>query len=435
MKRRAEYPDLHVYHYAPYEPSAMKRLMGEHHTRESEIDELLRGEVFVDLYAVVRSAVRIGSESYSLKQVEKLYMQRPAGEVMDGGGSIVAYEQYLEHGEQQTLDEIEELQRGRLPVDARPARLVGGSSDRSRGAVRPDPAARGARRQRAESVTERELVVAALSDQLLADASDDELHPRWLLAQMLDWHRREAKPDWWMFFARQKMSDDELLDDRECISGLTYVGDVEQVKRSTVQRYAFAPQDHKFKVGETPCDPVNGERTGEVMAVDDVAGTIDLKRGPKALDGAHPQALIPSPPIDNTVAEAAIQRLAEHVIAHGLHAPGPYRAALDLLLRTRRDPDAGPFDRSYLAIQGPPGSGKTTKGAELIVELVQAGKRVGITAHSHAVIGNLLEAVAKRGADMRALQKAKDHQRCRDGIAECTDAPRGGRGRGTRSST
>ena len=149
MKRRADYPDLHVYHYAPYEPSAMKRLMGEHHTRESEIDELLRGEVFVDLYAVVRSAVRIGSESYSLKQVEKLYMQRPAGEVMDGGGSIVAYEQYLEHGEQQTLDEIEEYNEDDCAVDARPARLVGGASDRSRGAVRPDSAARGARRRRA----------------------------------------------------------------------------------------------------------------------------------------------------------------------------------------------------------------------------------------------------------------------------------------------
>jgi hypothetical protein len=107
MKRRADHPELHVYR-SPYEPSAMKRLMGAHHTREHEVDELLRGEVFVDLYAVVRAGVRIGTESYSLKQVEKLYMQRPAGEVMDGGGSIVAYEQYLEHREQKTLDEIEE---------------------------------------------------------------------------------------------------------------------------------------------------------------------------------------------------------------------------------------------------------------------------------------------------------------------------------------
>src|SRR5262249_24114671 len=77
-------------------------------------------------------------------------------------------------------------------------------------------------------------------------------------------------------------------------------------------------------------------------------------------------------------------------------------------------------DRSYLAIQGPPGSGKTTKGAELIVELVEQGKRVGITAHSHAVIGNLIEAVGKRGAAVTVLQKAEDHQRCQDGIVEGT---------------
>ena len=38
---------------------------------------------------------------------------------------------------------------------------------------------------------------------------------------------------------------------------------------------------------------------------------------------------------------------------------------------------------------------------------MQAGKRVGITAHSHAVIGNLLEAVAKRGTEVRVLQKAE----------------------------
>jgi uncharacterized protein len=132
--------------------------------------------------------------------------------------------------------------------------------------------------------------------------------------------------------------------------------------------------------------------------------------------------LIPQPPVNTGILENAITRVAEHVIEHGLHAPGPYRAALDLLLRTRRDPSDGPFDRSYLAIQGPPGSGKTTKGAELIVELVKEGKRVGITAHSHAVIGNLLEAVGKRGASVRALQKAEDHQRCWDGIVECTDS-------------
>ena len=41
--RREEYPDLHIYHYAPYEPGALKRLMGRYATREDEVDRMLRG--------------------------------------------------------------------------------------------------------------------------------------------------------------------------------------------------------------------------------------------------------------------------------------------------------------------------------------------------------------------------------------------------------
>ena len=59
-ERRAEYPDMHVYHYAAYEPSTLARLMGAHATREEEVDELLRGEVFVDLLQVVRQGLRAG---------------------------------------------------------------------------------------------------------------------------------------------------------------------------------------------------------------------------------------------------------------------------------------------------------------------------------------------------------------------------------------
>ena len=41
-ERRRRYPDLHVYHYAAYERTALRRLMGEHSTREDEIDDWLR---------------------------------------------------------------------------------------------------------------------------------------------------------------------------------------------------------------------------------------------------------------------------------------------------------------------------------------------------------------------------------------------------------
>src|SRR3954454_11257363 len=420
QERRAEHPDLHVYHYAPYETTAVKRLMGTHHTREADVDEWLRAEVFVDLYAVVRAAVRIGAESYSLKQVEHLYLERDAGEVMNAADSIVEYEAYLDDHSPARLDAIERYNEEDCRSTLELHRWLEHQRADADTQWGPIPRAEAKDGTAPESVTEREAIVADLSERLIADAPDDEYPARWLLAQMLEWHRREAKPDWWMYFARQHLSDDQLFDDRECISGVRFEAEVGEVDRSVIYRYRFTPQDHKFRVGSKPHDATTGKGMGEVVAIDDVDGWIELKRGRTNGPVLHPTALMPGPPVDSGPLERAIQRVAEHVIEHGLHAPGPYRAALDLLLRKQRDPDSRPFHESFLAIQGPPGSGKTTRGAELIVELVQAGKRVGITAHSHAVIGNLIEAVGERGAEISMLQKAEDHQRCWDGIVECT---------------
>src|SRR5439155_16469595 len=93
--RRREDPGMHVYHYAAYEPSTLARLMGAHATREDEIDELLRGEVLVDLLQVVRQAVRAGVESYSLKEVEKLFFTRHA-EVSSGNEAMLEFERWLD---------------------------------------------------------------------------------------------------------------------------------------------------------------------------------------------------------------------------------------------------------------------------------------------------------------------------------------------------
>ena len=106
--RRRENPGLHIYHYAPYEPSAVKRLMGLHGTREDEVDGLLRDSVFVDLYRVLKQSVQVSTDSYSLKKIEALYMERASGEVMSAASSIVAYEEYLEVGDPGLLESIAE---------------------------------------------------------------------------------------------------------------------------------------------------------------------------------------------------------------------------------------------------------------------------------------------------------------------------------------
>ncbi len=73
MARWEACPDLHIYHYVPYEPAALKRLMGRYASREEEIDRMLRAGLFVDLYQVVRHAVRTSVESYSIKQLEPFF--------------------------------------------------------------------------------------------------------------------------------------------------------------------------------------------------------------------------------------------------------------------------------------------------------------------------------------------------------------------------
>src|SRR5207237_4834932 len=106
IDRLIRFPNLHVYHYAAYEPNALKWLASTYTTREAEVDRLLRGRVLVDLYRVVRQSVRIGTESYSLKELESLYRGKRSTEIVDADGSIVAYEDWLESRDQRLLDEI-----------------------------------------------------------------------------------------------------------------------------------------------------------------------------------------------------------------------------------------------------------------------------------------------------------------------------------------
>ncbi|HYN62972.1 MAG TPA: TM0106 family RecB-like putative nuclease, partial [Candidatus Limnocylindrales bacterium] len=91
---RAE-PEMHVYHYAAYERGRMGMLSTRHATREAEVDRMLRGELFVDLYKVVRQGLRIGLESYSIKKLEPLYALRREAALKEAGSSVVAYERYI----------------------------------------------------------------------------------------------------------------------------------------------------------------------------------------------------------------------------------------------------------------------------------------------------------------------------------------------------
>jgi len=96
--RRERYPDMHVYHYANYERAALLKLAGNYGVGEEEVDDLLRENVLVDLYPMVRNAIRVGAGSYSLKYLEPLYMgtELRTGDVTTASDSIVMYDRYCE---------------------------------------------------------------------------------------------------------------------------------------------------------------------------------------------------------------------------------------------------------------------------------------------------------------------------------------------------
>jgi uncharacterized protein len=242
------------------------------------------------------------------------------------------------------------------------------------------------------------------------------------------------------------MTAEELVADREAIGELRHLGAADPEARPGVHRYAFDPaQDHKLPVGREVADPRTRRIAGTLVDLDAAHGTLELRRSAKA--GEHPAALVPPAPIPSTVLQQALLSLADHVATHGTDGPGPWRAARELLLR--RPPrllgagraalvepgeDAGDalvrlaraLDGSCLPVQGPPGSGKTHHGARAIVELVRRGKRVAITAPSHAAITNLLDEVCVRageaGVALRALQRA--------GQDQCSTAPQVARAEG-----
>jgi RecA/RadA recombinase len=161
----------------------------------------------------------------------------------------------------------------------------------------------------------------------------------------------------------------------------------------------------------------------------------------------HPGDLIPGGPIPTTEQRNALRRVASSVVEHGIDGAGPYRAIRDLLMRKpprtggrttagRLVDDGEEGDEAvvriggllrdgYLAVQGPPGSGKTRAAAKLAVALVDAGKTVGITANSHSVITNLLDEICQRadtaGVQLRASQKADLDQVCGHQAVTCRE--------------
>jgi len=335
---------------------------------------------------VVRQGLRISQPSYSIKKLEAFYMDERETDVAEGGDSILAFEGFLDSGDRGLLEAIERYNDD----DCRSTWLLHGwLLDRRAQAIerfgreipwRQPPEAR---EPASQPGTEVEELRAALTQGVAEERPDrdDDAQAVWLLAQLLDYHRREEKPVWWAYFDRLEADEEQLVErDSEAIGGLA-----EDVRvaprplprpaRSLIHTLSFPPQDHKVSPGEY-VDPAT-EKSVNVERVDDGEGLLEIRRATNLRQEPLPRGLIPGGPYKTYEQRGALRRLGRDVVDRGLDADGRYEA-LRRILRcdpprtTARSPGgalqddgfdleeakrivAG-LDGSHLFVQGPPGS-------------------------------------------------------------------------------
>jgi predicted RecB family nuclease len=454
----AKFPNMHVYHYAPYEPSAFKRLMGRFATREHELDNLLRSEKFVDLYAVIRQGLRVGTERYSIKNLEPLYSFQRAVQLLDANRCLRVMEQALELNAAETVpsDVRQAVERYNRDDCVSTLRLRDWLE-----VLRADHIARGNEiprpkppESKVQLLTEREERVAVLRTKLLTGLPETradrtgEQQARWLLAYTLDYHRREDKAVWWEYYRLRDLPEEELYDEPQAIAGMTFVARVDQKLHAKTRkptgtvtdRYSFPVQEMEIERGELRLK--DETILGKVVGVDRVARTVDVQKGPTQAE-VHPADVFEFTYIRTEVLENSICSIAESVIedqSANWSKSAHHAASRALLLALAPQLRSGTFgapasddviahlrksvlslESSVLPVQGPPGAGKTYAGSEMICALAAAGKKIGIAATSHKVIRNLLNAVAvaatRHGITIALGHKVDDEDAQPSGIA------------------
>jgi predicted RecB family nuclease len=410
--RRLLYPGMHVYHYNHTERSSLERLALEHHAGEFELAELVETGLFVDLFRVVTKAMQIGVESYGLKSIELLTSFERSHDIDQGAGAVVEYDAYCNDRDQTRLTRIarynEDDVRATLAlrdwlVTQRPAELPW------RSAVLP-PAIE------AEKVDD-------LVDQLRAFGPGT---PEYLAGDMTGYWRRERKAAVSAMMGLGTQDTSELLLDPNAITGLIPLGGETLLTptgrpgKHPGMRFRFPDQEVSADFDPAASRGANvmyscGDAAlqfAEIVSLDAASREVVLRwKEVNAELGITPTTVVLDTWVSPRPKPDAFKAFAVEVA--GCDPAASARTAL-----LRRDlpnfasgsgPLGGHFtdglreimgwaphlQNSCVSVQGPPGTGKTYTGAHIVHALVRSGRRVGITAMSHAAIDNLLAQTSK----------------------------------------
>lgn len=428
IARWEKFPDMHIYHYAPYEPTAIKRLSTKCAVFEAQVDRLLRAELFIDLFSVIRESLIASVESYSLKEIEQFtdYVRkadlrqssnarRRMSVALDFNDFSSMRPEDFELIQDYNMDDCVATQKLHLWLES----IYQEQTNNGVSLVRPETTTGEA----SEAVEERDAEARALYDGLVstlpADPEDwgNEDKAKWLLAHQIEFYRREMKSAWWEFFRLNDLDDGDLLNERKGISGLELIGSHPDAKRVPIHSYRYPPQEISLDTGKDLYEPKGG-KVGSIYDFSLEERIVHIKKTGATAD-IHANSLFIRDLVPPGVLVPSLFRFAKEVIDSGIDGEGAYRAGRDLLLkRTLRGIEGANVERKetenieeyslrlvenlkngVLPVQGPPGTGKTYLGGGLIAELARQGKKVGVTAVSHKVIRTLLDKALERSRE------------------------------------
>ena len=424
-------PKMHIYHYANYEIAACRKLMGRYGVCEHEVDQLLRNEVFVDLYKVVKGGLLLGEPRYSIKNVEHLYRGSRDTDVGNGGDSVVVYDQWRklntlgEEGDTwQTSKILKSIRDYNIDDCESTQELV----DWLRVQQHENSIEFVGKTEIVEVEKTPEITHAdKLRTKLLCRAKAEEVtQPEQSaitenLAWALEFHRRESKPVFWKMFDRMGVEESELLDDLDCLAFCTRTDRAPiKIKRSSGYEFSF-DVNQEFKAASSSYYVLNEEtEDGKSVKVTVERELSNFDKGllvVKSMKYVPPKVITLIP--DEYVNPKPIPEAIAEVVEQYSNNDGDNFAIVDFLSRSTprikglmegsiiaESKDASEnlkqiitaiknLDNSYLPIQGPPGAGKTYTGKHVIAELVKEGNRVGICSNSHKAINNLLITTAQ----------------------------------------
>jgi uncharacterized protein len=414
-ERREHFPNMHVYHYNHTERSSLERL-----TRGTESESLFASLVetglFVDLYVVAKNAFQVGTESYGLKSLEHLTGYQRHGGIEQGAGAVVVYDRYMTTRDPALLEEIARYNEDDVAATMALRDWIV--------ARRPSEMAwRDAQLEVLDEIVDTDELVERLKNY-------GEHSPEHLLGDLLNYWRRERSANIEPLFAEAASEFATLYGDPDFIVNLRFEGFEEAVSRGapvTNALYTWPEQPVSEEFNEKRNVLFTGvgvERGfGYLPEIDLEERELKMRwRERHEEDGGHPAVFTIDDYVGPGVKPGVLIHLAEQILTPDANDP-PSRVSMALLARERPrfvegcGPEGGLFsddledalrwvgelDESYVAVQGPPGSGKTYSGSHIIYALIKSGKRVGITAMSHAAIDNLLAATHQVFVDQGEL--------------------------------